>query len=242
MEITVRIEEATGSREARFAIAAMFNLGSATRNADAARPQQEEVERAGIHIAHSIPAPRIYPIATHAVTTGDRVEVFGQATSGEVEIVVLAADQLYVGVGSDHTDRHVEQTSILWSKQMCPNVLAPVLWPFKEVQDRWDRCILRCWVDGRLYQEVAAGVFLPPREMLRLLRERSLFLPAGPILLFGGTIASLQQELGFGSRWEFELEDPIARRRIRHGYAVVDLTTRLRPEHRVPVVNPLLPR
>lgn len=242
MEISVRIEEASGAREARFPIAAMYNLGSATRKAETARAHQEEVERAGIHIAYSIPAPRIYPIATHALTTGHSVEVFGQNTSGEVEIVVLAADRVYVGVGSDHTDRYVEQTSILWSKQMCPNVLAPVLWPLDEMRDRWDACMLRSWVDGRPYQEVPAGAFLPPREMLRILRERSLAVPEGPVLLFGGTIVSLAQELGFGARWEFELEDVAGGRRIRHGYDVVDLTARLRPEHRVPVVNPILPR
>jgi hypothetical protein len=89
---------------------------------------------------------------------------------------------------------------------------------------------------------VSAGAFLPPREMLRILHERSLAVPDGPLLLFGGTIVSLAQELGFGARWEFELEDVVGGRRIRHGYDVVDLTSRLRPEHRVPVVNPILPR
>jgi 4-hydroxyphenylacetate 3-monooxygenase len=243
MEITVRIEEAAGARTVRVPIAAMYNLGSATRRAEAAVPHQQEVARSGINIAFDIPPPRIYPIATHALVTGGLVEVFGAHSSGEVEIVVLAAEgRVFVGVGSDHTDRHVEQTSILWSKQMCPNVLAPVLWPLDEMRDRWDSCLLRSWVDGRPYQEVQAGDFLPPREMLRIVRERSAMVPEGNMLVFGGTIVSLAKELGYGRRWEIELEDPGAARRIRHGYDVVDLTARMKPEFRVPVINPAEPK
>jgi 4-hydroxyphenylacetate 3-monooxygenase len=243
MDISVRIEEASGPREARLPVAAMYNLGSATRRAEAAVPHQEEVARSGIFIAFDIPAPRIYPIATHALVTGDKVEVFGAHSSGEVEIVVLSAEgRVFVGVGSDHTDRHVEQTSILWSKQMCPNVLAPVFWPLDEMRDRWDSCVLRSWVDGRPYQDVRAGEFLPPREMLRIVRERSAFVPEGNILVFGGTIVSLAKELGYGKRWEIELEDPVGQRRIRHGYDVVDLLARMKPEFRVPIINPAEPK
>lgn len=239
MEITIRIEAAPGPREARLPIAAMYNLGSATRRAEAARPHQEDAAQSGIVIAHDIPPPRIYPIGTHALVTGDRVEVFGGLSAGEVEIVVLSAEgRVFVGVGSDHTDRHVEQTSILWSKQIYPNVLAPVLWPLEEMRDRWDSCVLRSRVDGRPYQEVRAGEFLPPREMLRIVRERSAFVPQGNILVFGSTILSLSQDLGFGKRWEVELEDPGGGRSIRHAYDVVDLTARMRPEFRVPIINP----
>lgn len=238
MELGVRIEERGGTREARFPIHAMINLGSATRSAETAVAHQQEVAKSGIHIAFSVPAPRIYPMGVHALTTGDRVEVHGTRTSGEVEIVLLQADRLYVGVGSDHTDREIEKTSILWSKQACPNVLAPVLWPYEEVRERWDDFVLRAWVDGRAYQEVKTGAFLKPEDMLRILRERSEGLPESGLLLFGGTIVSLDKELGFGRRWEFELEDPIADRRIRHGYDVVDLLPRMRDGYRVPVMNP----
>jgi hypothetical protein len=238
VQIEIRIETSAGTREARIPIARMINLGSATRDPGTAEPHQHEVARSGIHIALSVPAPRLYPIGTHALTTGGQVEVHGAETSGEVEIVVLAADQVYVGVGSDHTDRACERHSILWSKQACPNVLAPVLWPLDEIAERWDSCTLRAWVDGRRYQDVSVAAFIRPEEMLRIVRERAPGLPPGNLLVFGGTIVSLDKRLGFGRRWEFELDDPTAGRRIRHGYDVVDLTEEIAPGYRVPILNP----
>ena len=216
----------------------MVNLGSATRQTDAAVAHQEEVAAGGIFIALDVPAPRIYPIGTHALTTGTEVEVHGADTSGEVEIVLLQADRLYVGVGSDHTDRALERTSILWSKQTCANVLAPVLWPYDEVAADWDRFVLRSWVDGRLYQDVGVAEFLRPEDMLRIVRERAPGLPERDLMVFGGTFVSLDKQLGFGARWEFALEDKVTGRAIRHGYDVRDLMLALSPAYRVPLHNP----
>ena len=115
----------------------------------------------------------------------------------------------------------------------------PVLWPLDEMADRWDGCVLRAWVDGRLYQEVPVAAFLRPEEMLRIVRARAPGLAAGNLLVFGGTIVSLDKRLGFGRHWAFELEDREAGRRIRHGYDVIDLTEEVAPGFRVPILNPV---
>ena len=233
----MHIDVTVAGQPQRFPVQRMYNLGSATRDAGSAVAHQEEVAKDGIFIALEVPAPRIYPIGRHALTTGEAVFVQGDRTSGEVEIVIHVADQVYVGVGSDHTDRALERTSIPWSKAACPNVLAPVLWPFGEMRDRWDRCVLRAWVDGRAYQEVGVDMFLHPDDVLRILRERVTDLPARDFIVFCGTYVSLSKELGFGRRWEFELSDPAAGRSIRHGYDVHDLFEEIRPEYRVPLNN-----
>jgi 4-hydroxyphenylacetate 3-monooxygenase len=239
--VSVTIESRSGRNTRDFAIRRMLNLGSATRSTDTALAHQQEVAKSGIHVALDVPAPRIYPMGTHALTTGGEVQVQGVDTSGEVEIVLLLADQLYVGVGSDHTDRALERTSILWSKQACPNVLAPVLWPFAEVADAWDSFVLKAWVDGKLYQDVGTAAFLRPEDMLRIVRERVPGLPEGGLLIFGGTIVSLDKKLGFGARWDFAIEDPAGGRSIRHGYDVVDILTAVAPPYRVPLYNPQKP-
>ena len=167
-EATV-ITQAGASRNS-FQVARMYNLGSATRDAAVAVDHQEEVARAGVRIALHVPAPRIYPIGTFALTTGNAVGVHGPRTSGEVEIVLVVSDRLYVGVGSDHTDRDLERASIVWSKQINPNVLAPTLWDFEEIADHWDQCAMRSTVDGRPYQDVRVSAFLSPPDILRILR------------------------------------------------------------------------
>jgi 4-hydroxyphenylacetate 3-monooxygenase len=237
--IEMRVESRAGTVPLRLFADRMVNLGSATRTTDTAVAHQEEVAKDGIHIALNVPAPRIYPIATHTLTTAREVQAQGADTSGEVEIVVvLAGGRTYVGVGSDHTDRALERTSILWSKQACANVVAPVLWPLDEVAEDWDNFVLKSWVDGRLYQDVGTVAFLRPEEMLRILSERAPALPRDNLVVFGGTIVSLDKRLGFGARWDFALEDPLTGRAIRHGYDVVDVTQMVAPPFRVPLCNP----
>ena len=65
--------------------------------------------------------------------------------------------RIFVGCGSDHTDRKVEAYSVTVSKQMCDKPMASVLWELEDVIGHWDRMILRSWavIDGArvLYQE-----------------------------------------------------------------------------------------
>lgn len=217
----------------------MVNLGSATRDPQTAVAHRDEVAKHGIRIATSVPAPRIYPIGSHALTTGTSVEVHTAETSGEVEIVVArdGDGRVLVGVGSDHTDRALERVSIPWSKQVCPNVLAPVLWPLEEIRDHWDDCVLRSWVDDRLYQEVSVAAFLHPDDVLAVLAERAPGLPERDVMVFCGTIVSVDKRLGFGRDWRFQLDDPSAGRRIDHAYRVVEMFDALAPDYRVPVVT-----
>ena len=136
--LAAKINNLDGSTSsADFKIRRMYNFGSATRDPQTAVAHQEEVAKSGIHIAFNVPAPRIYPIALHALATDDEVLVQSDRTSGEVEIVIYVGDQLYVGVGSDHTDRALETVSIPGSKQACANHLKPVFWPYDEIRDTW---------------------------------------------------------------------------------------------------------
>ncbi|GAA4686764.1 DUF2848 family protein [Nocardioides nanhaiensis] len=225
-----------GSTQARsFPVARMYNLGSATRDAQVAVHHQEEVAAAGVRIAFDVPAPRIYPIAPHALTTSDAVEVHGDRTSGEVEIVlVVAEDDVYVGVGSDHTDRDLERVSIVYSKQTCPNVLAPRLWRLSDVVDHWDDCVLESWVDGRPYQRTPTGTFLSPEDLLAVLRERA-NPPDHGFVLYAGTIVALDGRLDYGSTWSFRLHDPVLDREITHSYELTGLMTEMAEGFRVPL-------
>ena len=226
-----------GAARNSFQVARMYNLGSATRDAAVAVDHQEEVARAGVRIALHVPAPRIYPIDTFALTTGNAVGVHGPRTSGEVEIVLVVSDRLYVGVGSDHTDRDLERASIVWSKQINPNVLAPTLWDFEEIADHWDQCVMRSTVDGRPYQDVSVSAFLSPPDILRILRQRVPGLPARDFVVFCSTIVALDKELGFGERWQFEMEDPVLQRKISHTYLVEQLFNDIAETYRVPLVT-----
>lgn len=176
---------------------------------------------------HGVPAPTRTPIylnfSPYLTTTADTIEVVSGESSGEVEYVVLKdGGRMYIGVGSDQTDRGFEKFSIPASKQMCAKVMAPVVWPYPEVKDHWDRIVIRSWTtsDGKrmLYQEDALATILGVEDLLEQLPKDD-GLPIDGLVLFSGTIAT-RMGLVYGEEFDFEMEDPVLGRRIRHGYHV----------------------
>ena len=182
-------------------------------------------ELEAIGIARPATTPIYYRVSARRLTTEDSIEVSGSDSSGEVEFVLIGwQGRIFVGTGSDHTDRKVETYSVTVSKQMCEKVVAPVLWELKEVAAHWDRMILRAhaWIGGKrvLYQEGTLDHMLPVEELIRRGFGGKPF-PDG-CAMFGGTFAAIGG-IRPASRFEFELEDPVLKRSIRHGYDVIEL-------------------
>lgn len=192
---------------------------------DAVARDKHIAELEAIGIARPASTPIYYRAAARRLTTAERIEVSGGDSSGEVEFVLFGSSRgMLVGVGSDHTDRKVETYSVTVSKQMCDKPIAPVLWAFDEVADHWDAMILRsfAWIgDTRvLYQEGTLDGMLPVTDLLRGgFDDRKL--PEG-CAMFGGTFAA-KGSIRPADRFEFELEDPVLKRVIRHAYDVVEL-------------------
>jgi hypothetical protein len=182
-------------------------------------------ELEAIGIARPATTPIYYRVAARRLTTADSIEVSGRDSSGEVEFVLIGwQGRIFVGAGSDHTDRRVETYSVTVSKQMCDKVMAPVLWEIEDVADHWDQLILRshAWIGGArvLYQEGTLDAMLPVKDLIaRGFGGKGL--PDG-CAMFGGTFAA-KGGIRPASRFEFELEDPVLKRSIRHGYDVIEL-------------------
>ena len=182
-------------------------------------------ELEAIGIARPASTPIYYRVAARRITTAGSIEVSGGESSGEVEFVLIGwQGRIFVGVGSDHTDRKVEAYSVTVSKQMCDKVVAPVLWELEDVVGHWDQLILRshAWVDGArvLYQEGTLDSMLPVEELI----ERGFGatgLPDG-CAMFGGTFAA-KGGIRPATRFEYELEDPVLKRKIGGGYDVIAL-------------------
>src|SRR5436305_5226387 len=177
---------------------------------------------AALGIARPATTPIYYRVAARRLTTADSIEVSGGETSGEAEFVLIGwQGRIFVGAGSDHTDRKVESYSVTVSKQMCDKPMASTLWELEDVAGHWDRMILRsfAWIGGArvLYQEGALDNILPVAELLQGFGG----LPNG-CAMFGGTFAA-QGGICPASRFEFEPGDPVAKRTIRHGYDVIEL-------------------
>jgi hypothetical protein len=182
-------------------------------------------ELEAIGIARPATTPIYYRCSARRITQADRIEVCGGDSSGEVEFVLIGwQGRIFVGCGSDHTDRKVESYSVTVSKQMCDKPVASTLWELEDVIAHWDRMILRSWavIDGArvLYQEGTLDHMLPVKDLIARSfgAER---LPDG-CAMFGGTFAA-KGGIRPADRFEFELEDPVLKRKISHGYDVITM-------------------
>ncbi|HYM30826.1 MAG TPA: DUF2848 domain-containing protein [Candidatus Cybelea sp.] len=189
---------------------------------DRAAVEHHIAELAAIGVPRPSATPLFYRLSASLLTNGRAIQVVGADTSGEVETVIVAlADGLWVGLGSDHTDRAAESYSVALSKQLCPKPIATELWRLDDVDDHWDRLVLRCWIaeagERRLYQEGNVGGNLAPRDLIARYAGGAA-LPPGTAM-YCGTMP-VQGRIRAAARYELELHDPVLDRRMAHTYEV----------------------
>jgi len=182
-----------------------------------------ELEALGVKRPASTPI--FYRVAAARLSTGDEIEVSGEKSGGEVEFVLLAHDgRLWVGTGSDHTDRAVETYGVTVSKQMCDKPLASTFWAFDDVAAHWDRLMLRSHIvehgERKLYQEGPVAAMLAPPDLIA--RHAGAPRLAENTVMFCGTLAARGGVRPTG-RFEFEIADPVLGRKIAHAYEVLVL-------------------
>ena len=191
--------------------------GWAGRDEAALRHHIEELAAIGVPRPSSVPV--FYRVAAANLTQSARLQVLGPDSSGEVEpVLVSLADGLWLGLGSDHTDRKAEAAGIALSKQLCGKPVGHALWRFEEVEAHWDRLVIRAHatIGGEvvLYQEGALSALRHPRDLL----ARGPALPPGSAMFCGtlGAIGGIRPAV----RFAMELEDPVLGRRMSHAYDI----------------------
>ncbi len=216
------LELQSDSTPLAFPVGYLLNVGYAGRNLAAVQRHIDEL--AGVGVKRPRQIPTMYPVSASLATTAGAIQVQHGDTSGEVEYVLLVAeDEMYVTVGSDHSDRALERTSVPMAKQAYPNVVAPRVWRFRDVEARWDDLIIRSWMkregDWLPYQEGALRELRPVDELLALARRVLGARAAAGLVLFSGTIAA-RGGLIYGEGFRIQIEDPSTGNRIEHEYAV----------------------
>jgi hypothetical protein len=81
------------------------------RDAKAIEAHIKELEALGVKRPKS--TPFFYHLAASLLTTAPKIQVLGTETSGEIEtLIVSLQDGLWIGLGSDHTDRKVQPINV----------------------------------------------------------------------------------------------------------------------------------
>jgi hypothetical protein len=212
----------SGGQDINFAPARVLIAGYTGRNQDEVRAHVSELAAQGIPAPTEIPT--IFRTTLDRLTMANEIEVVSTRTAGEAEVVLLVNGQdVWVTVGSDHTDRELEKIDIPASKQVCPKPVSSAVWRYAELRERWDGLILRSWVgaSGReqLYQEGRMAALLRPEDLLALLRSRLGNLVDGAAV-YTGTIPLIGGAFVSKPYFEAELFDEVAGRSLRCGYRV----------------------
>jgi hypothetical protein len=215
------LRHSAGRREpADVKIVDLVIAGWTGRDAAALHHHIDELKALGVKPPSTVPL--FYRVDRGLVTTDAAIDVVGPQTSGEVETVIFSDGGLWIGLGSDHTDRAAEAYSVALSKQLCRKVVAPELWRFDEVAPHWDRLILRSHVvaggQRRLYQEGTTASLRDPRELMERFSGRGAVLPEGTVM-FCGTQSAIGG-IAAADRFEMELEDPVVGRSLRAAYDI----------------------
>lgn len=183
----------------------------------------EELAALGVPRPSSVPV--FYRTSVNGLTQTERLEVLGPDSSGEVEPVLFGLDDgVWLGIGSDHTDRKAETMGIALSKQLCGKVVGTTLWPLAEIADHWDRLVIRSYatIDGKrvLYQEGRLASMRTPQDLMSLYDSSTRLKPG--TAMFCGTVGAIGG-IRPASRFEMELEDPVLSLKMAHAYDVVAL-------------------
>jgi hypothetical protein len=184
------------------------------------------VELEALGVRRPPTTPVYYSVGASRLTVAPAIEVSGGESSGEVEYVLAQLDgRLWVGVGSDHTDRKVETIGITISKQLCDKPIGATFWPFDEVAAHWDQLVLRSYVveGGKrsLYQEGSVTTMRDPLDLIADWKAGEASLPEGTAM-FCGTLAA-KGGIRPAARFEMELHDPVLQRTLVHAYDIETL-------------------
>ncbi|SHF53668.1 Protein of unknown function [Modicisalibacter ilicicola DSM 19980] len=184
----------------------------------------EELKALGVKAPSE--TPLFYRVGASLGTCEEIIQVLGNASSGEAEVLLVGTDAgTLVGIASDHTDRDAETWSVAHSKQVCPKPMGRMLWPLEEVLPHWDDLQLEshALIDGQhmLYQQGSVASLLPPADLLARYGQSTVSLPPGVAMLCG-TLPVIGGPRAM-ERFEMALIDPVRGQRIEHRYTVQTL-------------------
>lgn len=218
------MEFVVDDRPLRVEVRDLIVAGWTGRDTHAVEEHIAELEAIGVARPSTVPC--FYRLGSNLLSSEENLDVCGSSSSGEVEFVLVsAAEGIFVGVGSDHTDRKVEAYGVTVSKQMCPKPIGRELWRFNEVKSHWDSLLLRSWItrDGvrRLYQQGPVTRMRTPQDLIACYLGHEGDLPVGSVM-YCGTLA-VPGGIESGEVFEVELEDPLRERILKHRYTTRSL-------------------
>lgn len=190
---------------------------------DAAAVEKHIVELEHLGVKRPSRTPIFYAGSVSRLTTAAEIEVLGTQTSGEAEYLLLQRNNvLWVGVGSDHTDRELEAYGVAASKQICDKPIGTQFWRYEDVAPHWDELKLRSYAtiggQKQTYQDGSVAQMLKPMDLIARYTDGGTKLPENT-LMFCGTVP-VHGGIRPADSFECEIEDPVLGRKLRSSYGI----------------------
>ncbi|MHA1237935.1 MAG: DUF2848 family protein [Candidatus Odinarchaeia archaeon] len=225
-KIRLHVDELAGSRELNFNASKLVICAYSGRDINIVKMHVKEAKQEGIPEPEE--TPEIYVVSPEIITTDNVIKCGSNKTSGEIEYVIFIwSGEVYVGVGSDHTDRAIETVNVKESKEACPKPISNKVWLYKEIKSHWDECILKCEVnDGvnwRTYQQGKVSLILEVETLISKVKQRLHWSDAelNGAVIFSGTIPTVSGKIEYNDKYKMALLDPMLGREISFKYEVV---------------------
>lgn len=199
----------------------LFAIGYAGRDTDKTMEHIRELEeQLGVPAPQKIPT--IFQMSNQLLSQDHELFFVGENTCGEVEYIIITnGTKIYIGIGSDHTDRKLESTSVPKSKQVAVKPIGHDIWDYEDIKDHWDSIELRSYqtLKGKEvpYQAGTLADILPVEFLLDELRTR-----AGDVshsVIFSGTVPVLDG-FKYGENFRCEMVDAALDRKLKFDYDV----------------------
>ena len=200
---------------------------------DPAAVEEHIAELALLGVPRPAHVPWIFVANPQVLQVDGTVYAYDGTSSGEAEYVLLIdRDDIFVCIGSDHTDRGLESLSIEKSKQIYPKILSRQIWRLDDLLPRWDDLRLRSRVgeDGELedYQDGTLSQLIRPERLLDLIGPN----PGAGTVVFSGTLPVLGGNVRPAPRFEAELFDTDGSSLANLGYDITVLQQQMQPDER----------
>lgn len=194
-------------------------FGWAGRNKEEVRKHAEELAEHGIRGPKGMPEHFI--VSPCVITHENEITCVGDGTCGEIEFYFFRrAGEIYVGVGSEHTDRKLEAVDMIKSKAICQKPMSKQVWKYADVKDHWDEIQLTAWqIDEQgkevIYQDSPLAALLTLEDLLA--EAETLYDDLEDVIIWSGTIPAVNG-LVYGSRFWGEMNDKVLGRKLTFSY------------------------
>ena len=221
-QIQFQFENTNANFEEDIHIGRAIIAGWTSSDKEAVEKHIRELEELGVQRPDQTPC--FYPVSASRLINAPSIEVIGNDSSGEVEFVLLMRQgELWIGLGSDHTDRKVESYDVVVSKQLCDKPIASTLWRFADIESHWDQLVMRSYImqDGvrTLYQEGSVTEMINPHDLVSQYENTAKTGFADNDIMYGGTFPAIGG-IQYSPSFEFEIVDPLLDRKISHKYDI----------------------